>query len=226
MTTAQQIIEFFNSLELSLKQTGVEVLNPYKFVEVQTICTAFYNQYYNDTAKRVFMLGINPGRFGAGATGIPFTDPVILQEQLGIQNGFAKRNELSALFIYEFIDALGGVEQFYRTFFFSNASPLGFVKEGKNLNYYDEKPLEEELTPWMIAQLDHQIKNWGRRDVGFTIGKGKNFKFLNHLNKEFKWFDKLIALPHPRWVMQYRLKQKDTILDEMVFNVTKELKYY
>lgn len=223
MTTAQQIIEFFNSLKLSVKQPGVEVLNPYKTAEVQTICNAFYNQFYNDGGKRVFMLGINPGRFGAGATGIPFTDPVILQERLGIQNSFSKRNELSALFVYEFIDALGGVEQFYNNFFFSNASPLGFVKNGKNLNYYDEKPLEQELTPWMVEQLDFQVKNWGRRDVAFTIGKGKNFKYLNALNKEYEWFDKLIALPHPRWVMQYRLKHKATILDEMVATVTKAL---
>lgn len=206
MTTAEYIIDFFNSLDLSVKQPGVEVLNPYKTVEVQTICNAFYNQYYNDGGKRIFMLGINPGRFGAGATGIPFTDPVILQERLGIQNSFTKRNELSAVFIYEFIDALGGVDAFYSKFFFSNASALGFVKEGKNLNYYDEKPLEQELTPWMVDQLTTQVKQWGRTDVAFTIGKGKNFKYLNDLNKKHQWFDKLIALPHPRWVMQYRLK--------------------
>ncbi len=59
---------------------GVEVLNPYLDDEVMKLCKIFYDKYYNDDRGRVFIVGINPGRFGAGITGIPFTDPVVLEK--------------------------------------------------------------------------------------------------------------------------------------------------
>ncbi len=39
---------------------------------------------------RYLILGINPGRFGGGITGIPFTDPIRLQNICGIENDFQK----------------------------------------------------------------------------------------------------------------------------------------
>ena len=216
-TTGQKIIEFYNSIQLQpLKEKGVGVLNPFESVEVQAIYSTFYNRFYNDTGKRVFLIGINPGRFGAGVTGLPFTDPILLEERVGIKNSFQKRKELSAVFIHEIIDAFGGLESFYNQFYFTSVSPLGFVKDGKNLNYYDIPALQKELTPFIVEQMNQQVKEWGRTDVAFTIGKGQNHKALLKLNAEHNWFDKIVALPHPRWVMQYRLKSKDMILDEIV----------
>jgi len=196
-------------------------MNPFKNQEVQQICDVFYNRFYNDHGKRIFLIAINPGRFGAGVTGLPFTDPLVLQDILGISNSFQKRKELSAIFIYELIEALGGLDVFYSKFFFSNVSPLGFVKDGKNLNYYDISSLQSELTPWIIKQMNFQVEKWGRRDVAYTIGKGKNHKVLMELNKSQQWFDKIIALPHPRWVMQYNLKHKDSIIDEIIKKITR-----
>jgi hypothetical protein len=43
------------------------------------ICSSFYQKYYADNKKRSLIIGINPGRFGAGVTGIPFTDPIRLK---------------------------------------------------------------------------------------------------------------------------------------------------
>lgn len=223
-TTGNNIIEFYDNLVLNkIKENGVGVLNPFKTQEVQDICTIFYNRFYNDTGKRIFLIGINPGRFGAGVTGLPFTDPILLEERIGIKNTFQKRKELSAVFIHEIIDAFGGLDAFYNQFYFTSVSPLGFVKDGKNLNYYDIPSLQKELTPFIIAQMNHQVKKWGRTDVAFTIGKGQNHKALLKLNAENKWFDKIIALPHPRWVMQYRLKSKDVILDEIVSIIRDEI---
>ena len=65
--------------------------------------TAFYQKYYTDSQPRNFMFGINPGRFGAGITGVPFTDPVRLETECGIQNDFPKKQELSAQFVWMFI---------------------------------------------------------------------------------------------------------------------------
>jgi len=36
------------------------------------------------------------------------------------------------------------------------------------------------------------------------VGRGENFTLLQQLNEELGLFEKLEALPHPRWVMQYR----------------------
>lgn len=222
-TNGQDIIEFYNRLNLNnLKENGVGVMNPFQVAEVQEICEVFYNRFYNDNGKRIFLIAINPGRFGAGVTGLPFTDPTILEDVLGIPNSFKKRKELSAVFIYELIEALGGLDSFYSNFYIGNVSPLGFVKDGKNLNYYDIPSLQQELTPWMEEQMTYQVEKWGRRDIAFTIGKGKNHKELLKLNDKNQWFDKIVALPHPRWVMQYNLKRKDVIIDEIVSTINME----
>tara|TARA_R110002050_G_scaffold300722_2_gene471919 strand:+ start:63616 stop:64293 length:678 start_codon:yes stop_codon:yes gene_type:complete len=223
-TTGQKIIEFYDNLELQpLKEKGVGILNPFKKAEVQDICSVFYNRFYQDYGKRIFLIGINPGRFGAGVTGLPFTDPILLEERVGIKNTFQKRKELSAVFIHEIIDAFGGLESFYSQFYFTSVSPLGFVKDGKNCNYYDYPSLQKELTPFIIRQMNHQVTEWGRSDIAFTIGKGQNHKVLVKLNDTHKWFDKIVALPHPRWVMQYRLKSKDLILDEIIASMNSEI---
>lgn len=224
LTTGQKIDAFNKSVKLtSLKEKGVEVMNPYLNPEVLEINEVFYNRFFNDYGKRTFLIAINPGRFGAGVTGLPFTDPVVLENDLGIPNSFQKRKELSAVFIHEMIEALGGFDTFYSQFYITNVSPLGFVKDGKNLNYYDIPSLQKELDAFIVKHMNHQVKEWGRTEVAFTIGKGKNHKAVVDLNKKHKWFDRVVALPHPRWVMQYRLKSKDLILDEVVQTIQNNL---
>lgn len=223
-TTGQKILDFYKGVELNrVKTKGVSVMNPFLSEEVQEINEVFYNRFFNDSGKRTFMIAINPGRFGAGVTGIPFTDPVELEEELGIPNSFQKRKELSAVFIHDMIQALGGFDAFYSKFYITNVSPLGFVKDGKNLNYYDIKSLQEELEPFIVQHMNHQVREWGSSEVAFTIGKGKNHKAVVDLNKKHGWFEKVIALPHPRWVMQYRLKSKDLILDELIMDINSNL---
>jgi hypothetical protein len=46
------------------------------------------------------------------------------------------------------------------------------------------------------------------------IGGEKNFKFLSSLNNEYKWFSEIIPLPHPRFILQYRRKQKDKFIHQ------------
>lgn len=226
MSLDRQITTFYSQLSSPrIKEKGVGILNPFVDSFVMELAEQFYKRFYRDYNPRVFLIGINPGRFGAGITGLPFTDPVRLQNELGIANDFDKKQELSSVFVYEIIEALGGPADFYRNFYFTSVSPLGFVKQGKNLNYYDIPDLQNELTPWMVAQMSKQVVGWGRRDVAFSVGKGKNLKVLKDLNREHGWFERVESIPHPRWVLQYRRRQKDEILDEVIEKLSSTINY-
>ena len=95
---------------------GIQVLFPQQEENVMKLVETFYNKYYNDENKRTLIFGINPGRFGAGVTGIGFTAPKQLKENCGIEQGFKQHSELSAEFIYEMIGRYGGVKKFYSEF--------------------------------------------------------------------------------------------------------------
>jgi len=69
-------------------------MNPYKALGIRNYVESFFRKYFSDNNKRVFVFGINPGRFGAGLTGITFTDPVALAEFCGIQNNLPQNREL------------------------------------------------------------------------------------------------------------------------------------
>lgn len=199
---------------------GVEILNPFKVEQTYTLSGSFYKKYYSDNNPRLFLIGINPGRFGAGVTGVPFTDPIRLESSCEIPNDLGKRQELSSVFVYEMIEAFGGVKTFYSKVFFTSVSPLGFVKDGVNLNYYDIPEVRDFLEPYMVSSLRKQIEMGAIANVAFSMGKGKNVKYLRYLNKKYHLFDKIEPLPHPRWIMQYRLKRKGEFIDEYVDKIS------
>lgn len=214
---SERVLEFYDTLliEETLPE-GVEIINPYKQVEVKKVCHEFYTKFYNDSSGRHLILGINPGRFGAGITGIPFTDPQKLAKECNIPNTFDKRSELSSEFIYLLINAMGGPAHFYRHYYIGAVSPLGFLKDGKNYNYYDSVELFRALKPFIVKSLVEQIGLGITSRKCFCLGQGKNFEYLRRLNDELGLFDELIPLPHPRWVMQYRRKMLDEYLEECV----------
>ncbi len=216
MTYAEKILAFYKALPApSGLPKEVGVLNPFQQEEVWRIVEQFYQKYYTQGKQRTFLIGINPGRFGAGITGLPFTDPIRLEETLGIANPFHKRAELSSIYIYDLIEAFGGPEAFYQEFYFTSVSPLGFVQDGKNLNYYDRKDLEQALEGYIYETMKTQVA-MGTKKVAFSLGKGKNIAYLQKFNAKHGFFDEIIPLPHPRWVMQYRLKKKEEILNEVM----------
>lgn len=179
-------------------------MNPYESPVTQAWVRRFLEKFYGDNRKRVFLFGINPGRFGAGVTGVPFTDPVALEKHLGIANDLDKKRELSAVFVYEFAERWGGVKKFYRDFFLTAVSPLGFVKQGKNYNYYDDPKLFRTVRPFLVETLRLQLKLGARREAAVLLGTGKNRKAFEDLNGEYGFFKKLYAVEHPRFIMQYR----------------------
>src|SRR6185503_216256 len=122
------------------------------------ICNKFYHKFYQDDVLRWMIMGINPGRFGGGITGIPFTDPIRLQNECGILNPWQKKQELSSLFIYDVINAFGGPEAFYKEFYITAISPLGFTKNKRNLNYYDDRALQESIRDFVVDCLNEQLQ--------------------------------------------------------------------
>lgn len=217
MTFADTILSILSSLRIGKTlPEGVQILNPYRDAAVMEICQTFYHRFFNDNNKRRILIGINPGRFGGGVTGIPFTDPVLLSEQCDIPNNLGKRTELSADFIYRVIAAYGGPGSFYEHFYITAVSPLGFTLNGKNLNYYDLRELQEAIRPFAVRSMERLLEAPVDRSKCYCIGEGENLKFLSALNRQHHWFEEIIPLAHPRFVMQYRRKQLDRYVEDYV----------
>lgn len=223
MTLAEKIINFNKRLSINDPvPKGIEVMNPYQDKVTFSLSERFYLKYYSDQKPRSLILGINPGRFGGGLTGIPFTDPIKLENNCGIENNLPKKAELSADFIYRMIDQYGGPEKFYAKFYVSAVSPLGFTKNGKNLNYYDIKELKDNLHNFIVTTLAKQLDFGLNREVCYCLGEGENFKFLSALNESYRFFNDIIALAHPRFIMQYQRKKVEAYIKKYLEKLTPE----
>ena len=212
-TWAEHLYEFYSSLGPPQKlPNNVQWLYPQQSTEVMGVVQRFVQQYFHDTRKRTLFLGINPGRFGAGVTGVNFTAPKQLTEDCGIEHPFKKQSELSAEFIYAMINAYGGPRKFYHHHFIGSVCPLGFVQGGKNINYYDDRELLKAVEPFIIESIERQLSFPVDRSRCLCIGGEKNFKYLSALNAKNKWFQEVVPLPHPRFIMQYRRSQVEQFI--------------
>jgi hypothetical protein len=209
-TLSDSLINFYSSLKPPKRlPKGIEILFPQKDKQVIELTKKFFEKYFSDKNPRHLMLGINPGRYGAGITGVNFTAPRQLKENCGIDHHLKLSSELSAEFIYEVINEYGGAKNFYQGWFIGSVCPLGFIKNGKNINYYDDKKLQDAVTPFIIECINKQVAMGFSTEKCICIGGEKNFKFLSGLNNEYKWFGEIAPLPRPRFILQYRRKQKD-----------------
>lgn len=214
-TWAQQLSFFYNSFgPLPVLPAGMLWLHPQQDEKVRLLAQRFFEKYFNDAQPRRLLLGINPGRHGAGATGINFTAARQLNDFCGITHDMKNGSELSAEFIYEVIQAYGGPEKFYKKFFIGSVCPLGFIRNGKNINYYDDRQLMQTVRPFIVSQLKKLLSFPVQRDCCICIGGEKNFRFLQSLNEEYGFFEKIVPLPHPRFILQYRRKKKEVFLKQ------------
>jgi hypothetical protein len=208
-TFGDRVFRFYRSLEIPGKlPLGVRVMNPYKDIRKLAYIRKFVKKFYSDNRKRILVLGINPGRFGGGESGINFTDGTALKKFCGIESSLGEKRELSSVFVYDFIRQFGGAKKFYKSFFLSAISPLGFTKNGKNYNYYDDREFFEFIKGFIVDALNKQIKIGISRKVAVILGTGKNQKYLGELNKEYSFFDEYYVLEHPRYIMQYKKKSE------------------
>ncbi len=230
-TFADKVIQFNKSLAFTgVLPNGIRIMNPFREdKQVMALSSAFYKKYYDDASQRHIILGINPGRFGGGITGIPFTDPKRLVEKCGIPFHGNPAHETSSVFIYEMIDAFGGPAAFYEKFYINSICPLGFTSQkpgGKevNYNYYDSKELTAAVYDFMNESITKQLSFGINTQTAFCFGTGKNEKFLRKLNEEKKYFKQIVALEHPRFIMQYKAKLKDVYIDKYLSAFHREIK--
>ncbi len=187
--------------------------------KIKEIINMFYHKYYNDTDKRYLILGSSPARKGTATTGIPFEDANHLYKETGIMIDNFYINKSSSNFLYDVIEQYGGCKQFYKDFFMSFICPLGITNINSkgnevNINYYENKKLENMLYKFIVESLKKQISFGINTSICYCIGSGENFKFLTKINEQYKFFDKIVALEHPRFIMQYNSKNRDEYINK------------
>ena len=201
---------------------GIRAINPYQEMpQTMEIVRTFYKKFYDDLQQRHLILGINPSRHGAGLTGIPFTDPKRLISACGIPYTGRMAHELSSVFIYEMITAYGGVERFYRDFYINSPCPLAFTSidvqgREKNYNYYDSKALLKAVENYTIENIKTYISMGVNTQTCFCLGTGKNKAYLDKLNAEHGFFGEIVALEHPRFIMQYKSAIKSAYIEKYI----------
>lgn len=221
-----RLYKFYSTLQLEAHlPSGIEVMNPYKSPSTLRTVETFCEMFYNNDTERLSIWGINPGRFGGGITGLSFTDPLILHEVCGIEAEIGSRPELSAEYVWRVIEAFGGkgkqgAERFFSSFFLTALCPLGFVKRTAksvvNYNFYDDKELFAAVKPFMLKTIQQQCELGLRRDAAICLGTGKLQKAFESINNELRYFDDIIALEHPRFIMQYRRDELENYIQKYV----------
>lgn len=187
--------------------------------KIKKITNTFYKKYYNDNNKRYLILGSSPARKGTSSTGIPFEDANHLYKETGIMIENFYINKSSSNFLYDVMEQYGGCEKFYKDFFMSFVCPIGIVNVNSkgnkvNANYYENKKLGKILYGFIVESLKKQIAFGINTEICYCIGSGENFKFLTKINEQNHLFDKIVALEHPRFIMQYHSKDRNKYLDK------------
>lgn len=214
-TFADKIIAFNKSLDFNaILPRGINIMNPFREDDyILRVSSEFYKKFYDDNKPRHLVLGINPGRFGAGVTGIPFTDTKRLTNECGLRYSGKETHEPSSVFVYEVIKKYGGPAKFYSDLYINSVCPLGFTisdEKGKekNYNYYNSIELTNSVSDFIVEKIKSQIDFGIKTDVCFCFGTGKNEKFLRSLNNKYLFFKKIVALEHPRYIMQYKSRSR------------------
>lgn len=198
-------------------------VNPYSGDQselLRKITTAFYQKYYNDTKPRRIILGSSPARRESAVTGVPFEDAKHLQNETGIFIDKFYINQSSSEFLYDVMTEYGGCEQFYTDFYMNFVCPLGIVRTNAkgnevNCNYYENKKLQAALKPFILESIRSQIDFGIDTSVCYCIGSGDNFDFVSKINKKHHFFDTIIPLEHPRFIMQYNSKNMKKYLSAL-----------
>lgn len=122
----------------------------------------FVKKYGKGSGRRAVLVGMNPGPWGMGQTGVPFGDVTKVRDWMGITGevgqppkphpqrpvtGFAtKRREPSGTRVYRWAEErYGTAEAFFQEFYILNYCPLLFFdKAGKNLTPPDLRKADTE----------------------------------------------------------------------------------
>ena len=227
-TNYDKILNYCNNLSKIKIDSfdNYKIINPYN-KQTNEITKKFYNKFYNDNNKRRLILGSNPARRGTSVTGVPFEDAAHLQKETGIFIDNFYINKSSSNFLYDVIENYGGCEKFYNDFYMNFVFPLGIIKISSkgtesNYNYYDIKNYEKIFSKYIIDSIKEILQFNIDTSICYCIGSGKNYEYLEKLNKKYNFFNKIIPLEHPRFIMQYNSKNKDQYLKKYLDALNKK----
>ncbi len=139
------------AVRASLGPAAVHVYNPLEYA--WDLHAAYVTRFANQAPREAVLVGMNPGPWGMVQTGIPFGDPVVVREWMGLSGavsapptaemhasrpvlGLAStRREISGSRLYGLAnDAFGGIDAFFRRFWVVNYCPLAiFDASGRNI---------------------------------------------------------------------------------------------
>lgn len=148
-TLAEEMLSAARRLceEVSRLRFGPPVTHVYNPLEYAWGPQRQYIERYGATRKRVVLLGMNPGPFGMGQTGVPFGEVARVREFLGIEGtvgrpahehperpvlGFGcTRSEVSGARVWGLVEARWGTAaSFFKEHYVANYCPLLFMEEG------------------------------------------------------------------------------------------------
>ena len=207
--------KYLSKIDIELPK-GFKIINPFNSENkniINEVTNNFYSTFYSDNNKRRLILGSSPARRGTAVTGVPYEDAVHLKSITSISIDDFYINKSASNFLYEVIDKYGGSKKFYSKFYMNFICPLGIVRINSNgnqvnCNYYENKKVENTLYEFIVESINKQIEFGIDTSVVYCIGSGENYNFLVKLNNKYKWFDKIVPLEHPRYIMQYNSKNK------------------
>ena len=202
----------------NLKSRNVKILSD--FLDNKGNIIEFHKIYVEPNSPKVVICGINPGRNGAGLTGIPFIDFASLSKMLPD----IKENdwEPSAKFFFSVIQKFE-IEAFYRNFHVTNISWFGFsrIDKQKNVNYF-EKDISTEIAIYLIDKFVEEMEHINP-DYIIPLSKPVLYE-LESLKKQNKIRAKIgIRLNHPSWVTTYCSNDLSTWRQKYVDTLTKYL---
>ena len=148
-----------------------------------------YLRRYGERSGRIVLVGMNPGPHGMAQTGVPFGDPVLVRDWLGVDGpvdrpraehprrpvlGFgSSRREVSGQRVWGWArDRFAAPEAFFERFFVANYCPLCFLEaSGRNRTpdklRRDERDALERLCDEAVVELI------GRLEPRAVLGVGK-----------------------------------------------------
>ena len=199
-----------------LRSMNIQILS--NFIDNKNNIVEFHKKYVEPNSPKIVICGINPGRNGAGLTGIPFIDFASLSQMLPC----IKKNdwEQSANFFFSIIQEFG-IETFYRNFHVTNISWFGFsrIDKSKNVNYYE---IPTEIQKYLINKF---VEEMAFINPDYIIPLAEHVSWeLDSLKKQDKIKAKIgTRLNHPAWVMAHRRKDLNTWRKKYVDTLSKYL---
>ena len=144
--------KFKNKFESELNHLNIGIIDD--FIDNKINIENFYKNYITKNQPKTFLVGINPGKNGAGKTGIPFIDYNSLSKI--IKNVDKNESEKSSKFIFEIIEHFG-IDKFYKHIHLTNICPLGFydLKTKRNINY---NTLPTHIAQYLLENFIEEVE--------------------------------------------------------------------